>query len=225
MIDTLMDRQVSCMRDHVWAKRAFHLRHGHCERLHADHFRDGFIAGYSDVCKGGNGECPAVPPEKYWGFQYRTREGSEMQSAWFSGFEEGAMAANTDGTGTFRNIQISQRMTEMIAEAEALRNSYAGVRKATKEVGATWHNYNGQLVPESAFGTALADPLTPMIPSGGFYVPESRGMAPMANTPVGIPAESMMPPVYEDSSGFYPPPVPVVGPAQVPVIQGSSENK
>ncbi len=148
-----------------------------------------------------------------------------MQSAWFSGFEEGAMAANTDGTGTFRNIQISQRMTEMIAEAETLRNSYAGVRKATKEVGATWHNYNGQLVPESAFGTALADPLTPMTPSGGFYVPESGGMAPMANTPVGIPAESMMPPVYEDSSGFYPPPVPVVGPAQVPVIQGSSENK
>jgi hypothetical protein len=149
-----------------------------------------------------------------------------MQNAWFAGFEDGAMAAKTDGTGSYRNIQISHRMTELIAETEMLRNSHAGLRKGTQSVGATWHNHNGQLVPESAFGTALADPILPMNPSGMFIPsrPEAE-MAPMANTPVGIPTEMMLPPVMEDSSGFYPPPVPVVGPSQVPLIQGTTGNR
>ena len=92
-----MQQQADSVRDLEWAKRALHSRYGHCQRVHADHFRDGFCDGYGAVFDGGSGECPPLPPEKYWGFQYRTHEGAEMQNAWFAGYEAGAAAAKTDG--------------------------------------------------------------------------------------------------------------------------------
>ena len=126
-IDNFMQEQVACMQEKVWAKRAFHLRFGHCERIHADHFRDGFVAGYCNVCDGKGGEMPALPPEKYWGFQYRNMEGAEMQNAWFAGFEQGAESARTDGSGSFHEIQISRQLEEAMLEAEQIEMLHSGI--------------------------------------------------------------------------------------------------
>ncbi len=128
-VDQAMQRHVSRLHDRVWAKRAFHLRYGHCKRVHADHFEDGFIAGYCDVCKGGNGQSPTLPPEKYWGFQYRTREGAEMQNAWFAGFEAGTGSARTDGGDSWRGVRFSQELQEAIREERRRNDVYRGIER------------------------------------------------------------------------------------------------
>ena len=128
-LDSYMQEQVACMQEKVWARRAFHLRFGHCERIHADHFRDGFVSGYCNVCDGKGGEIPALPPEKYWGFQYRNQEGAEMQTAWFSGYEVGAESAKSDGSGSFHEIQVSRQLEQAIMEAEDIKNLYSGITK------------------------------------------------------------------------------------------------
>ncbi len=115
------------MQEKVWAKRAFHLRFGHCERVHADHFRDGFLAGYCNVCDGKGGQIPTLPPEKYWGFNYRNQEGAEKQNAWFAGFESGAESARTDGSGSFQGIQIARQVEEAIVQAEEMQDQHAGI--------------------------------------------------------------------------------------------------
>lgn len=129
-LDQFMQEQVACMQEKIWAKRAFHLRFGHCERVHADHFRAGFVAGYCDVCDGKGGQIPTLPPEKYWGFNYRNQDGAAMQQAWFAGFESGAESAKTDGSGSYKGIQIPRQVQEAITQAEEFENSYNGVRKA-----------------------------------------------------------------------------------------------
>ena len=129
-LDQFMQEQVACMQEKIWAKRAFHLRFGHCERVHADHFRAGFIEGYCNVCDGKGGQVPTLPPEKYWGFNYRNQDGAAMQNAWFAGFESGAQSAKTDGTGSYQGIQIPRQVQEAITQAEMLDNAYSGVRKA-----------------------------------------------------------------------------------------------
>ena len=126
--DRIIEEQVNCLRDCVWSKRAFHMRYGHCERVHADHFKEGFCAGYGNICDGGTGQCPALPPEKYWSFNYRTREGAEMQNAWFAGYEAGASAAKTDGAGSFQGIQVHHELIRDMMEEEQIRNEHAGIR-------------------------------------------------------------------------------------------------
>ena len=117
------------MQEKVWAKRAFHLRFGHCERIHADHFREGFVAGYRNVCDGKGGQVPTLPPEKYWGFNYRNQEGVAMQDAWFAGYESGADSARTDGSGNYQGIQISRQVQQAIMEADALEDEHAGIQR------------------------------------------------------------------------------------------------
>ena len=128
-IDSFMEEQVACLQTRVWARRAFHLQFGHCERVHADHFQQGFEAGYCDVCEGRSGQVPALPPEKYWGFRYRNAEGAEMQNAWFSGFEAGAKTAFTDGSGSFQEIQMSRQIEEAMLAAEELEYLHSGIER------------------------------------------------------------------------------------------------
>ena len=61
----IIDELAITYRDRVWAQRAFNLRFANCNREFADHFRNGFCAGYSDVCGGGDGFAPALPPDQY----------------------------------------------------------------------------------------------------------------------------------------------------------------
>ena len=53
-----------------------------------------------------------------------------MQQAWFAGFESGAESAKTDGSGSYKGIQIPRQVQEAITQAEEFENSYNGVRKA-----------------------------------------------------------------------------------------------
>ncbi|MGI9516787.1 MAG: hypothetical protein ACR2NP_07080 [Pirellulaceae bacterium] len=126
--DRIIEEQVNCLRDCVWSKRAFHMRYGHCERVHADHFKQGFCSGYTNICDGGTGQCPALPPEKYWSFEYRTREGAEMQNAWFAGYEAGASSAKTDGAGSFYGVQVHRDLINDMLREEQVKNVQSGIR-------------------------------------------------------------------------------------------------
>jgi hypothetical protein len=109
-----VDSLFTAWRDHVWAKRAFHRCYPVCGHLHARHFRRGFMAGYGAVCGGEDPYLPAVAPEEYWGYSYQSAEGSQMVGAWFEGYPEGVKAANQDGAGAYRNLQISSSMDELM---------------------------------------------------------------------------------------------------------------
>jgi hypothetical protein len=211
-IDSIMDQQVSCWRDHIWAKRAFHLRYGHCGKVHADHFQDGFLAGYCNVCDGGSGECPAMPPERYWGFQYQTQEGAEMQNAWFAGFEAGAGAGKSDGAAAHHDIQISRQMEQLLLEEEALKYDHAGIRK--EQVVGTPVSLGDTTTMQDTFeGGGMPQMITPMANSP---------MAVPQHTAPGIPEESWRPasvPIQQS------PPMPMqLLPQDVPVISGSSQR-
>ncbi len=97
-------------RDHVWAKRAYHQRFATCGDRHPSHFRRGFLAGYSAVCDGEDGYAPAVPPKDYWGYSYQSAEGNEMVTSWFGGYPEGVRAATDDGSGMYRDVQVSSML-------------------------------------------------------------------------------------------------------------------
>lgn len=203
-IDTFMDKQVSCMRDRVWAKRAFHLQYGHCQRVHADHFRDGFIAGYCNVCEGGTGECPAMPPERYWGFQYQNQEGADMQNAWFAGYESGAGSAHNDGSGAFREIQISREVEQLMLVDQAIKAEHAGVRKSSI--------YGDQVVIENPAGlqNAIQAEMSPPM------------MVPRSNSPMAIPGNSWQ---RASSQSIPQQPLPMqMVPNEIPIIVGPSQR-
>ncbi len=164
-IHEFMERQVACMRDHVWAKRAFHLRYGRCERPHATHFRDGFVCGYSDVCGGGEGIAPTLPPEKYWSYRYRSNEGSQMQNAWFEGYEAGSSAARQDGITSFNTVQISRDVQMAMQAAEQIKLQNSGIEKS----------YIVDVTPVESINSPLPQSTNSLIPR----------MAPGANQPTG----------------------------------------
>jgi hypothetical protein len=121
-------------RDYVWAQRAFNLRYGNCNIANGEDFGNGFVEGYCDVCNGGTGHAPAVPPNEYWGDRYQTEAGSNMVSAWFRGYPEGVRAARQDGATRFNKIYMSN---EMLAALEMKKDSSSTVtaeefRKATQ---------------------------------------------------------------------------------------------
>ena len=67
-------------------------------------FKDGFCRAYIDIAKGGTGETPPVPPEKYWKAHFRTAKGHEKAQQWFAGYRLGAQWAQADGIPDFNTI-------------------------------------------------------------------------------------------------------------------------
>ena len=214
------------MRDRVWARRAFHLRYGHCDRVHADHFRDGFIAGYGNVCEGHGGECPALPPEKYWSYRYRSHEGAEMQNAWFAGFEAGAESARADGTTTFQEIQISRALEEAMLAADEMEAMHAGIRKeyiidaAPVTEGAS--RRSPIVINEPMMPRPMSTPPSMSMPQANMpYIPDNQPpyqrmeMAPSENMPLSIQGHPA------SSPSGQPLPAKII-PAQAPVVPGQS---
>ena len=117
--NNLTDALVVSYRDMVWAKRAFNLRYGNCDRPYADHFENGFCAGYSEVCGGGQGHVPALPPENYRGYEFQTADGAKCINAWFEGYPEGVAAARKDNAGTFHDVLVSRMLEKAIKHQEA----------------------------------------------------------------------------------------------------------
>jgi hypothetical protein len=106
-------------RNHVWARRAYNLRYGNCDRQYPEHFKQGFVDGYSDVCNGGDGYVPAVPPEKYWSFKYQSPEGAKCVNTWFKAYPLGVKAAREDSAGAFQKVYISKMIQSALVQENA----------------------------------------------------------------------------------------------------------
>ena len=115
----IVDELAIAYRDRVWAQRAFNLRFANCNREYADHFRNGFCAGYSDVCGGGDGFLPALPPDEYQGYEYQCAEGSRCVDTWFEGYPEGVAAAREEKAGSFNEMHVSRMIDRAITQQNA----------------------------------------------------------------------------------------------------------
>ena len=103
-------------RDLVWSKRAYNLRYGNCDRPYSEHFKNGFCDGYSDVCQGGDGYTPALPPDNYRGYEFQSSDGSNCVSAWFEGYPAGVAAAKKDNSGTYHDLAVSRMLNAAIKQ-------------------------------------------------------------------------------------------------------------
>ena len=112
-------------RDLVWSKRAYNLRYGNCDRAYSDHFENGFCEGYRDVCQGGDGYTPALPPDSYRGYEYQSSDGSKCVDAWFEGYPAGVAAAKKDNSGSFHDIAVS-RLLEAAVKQEKTKPKVTG---------------------------------------------------------------------------------------------------
>ena len=106
-------------RDLVWSKRAFNLRYGTCDRPYAEHFKNGFCDGYSDVCQGGDGYTPALPPDSYRGYEFQSSDGSNCVNAWFEGYPAGVAAARKDNSGTYHDLAVSRLLESAIKQEKS----------------------------------------------------------------------------------------------------------
>ena len=113
--NALTDAFVISYRDMVWAKRAYNLRYGNCQRPYERHFENGFCSGYNSVCNGGQGAVPTLPPESYRSYEYQTADGENCIKAWFEGYPSGVAAARKDDAGTYHNVIVS-RLVEAATE-------------------------------------------------------------------------------------------------------------
>ncbi len=95
-------------RDLVWAKRAYNLRYGNCDRPYGEHFYNGFCAGYEDVCNGGDGYVPALPPVGYRDHRFQSPDGAQCVNAWFEGYPAGVAAARQEKVGNYNNVLVSK---------------------------------------------------------------------------------------------------------------------
>ncbi len=95
-------------RNKALAEKAWHCRkkqfHNQCN---GREFKDGFIQGYIEVAEGGNACTPAIAPSEYWGWRYQSSNGQGAVNAWFQGFPQGVRAAEEDGVGHWRQVQVS----------------------------------------------------------------------------------------------------------------------
>lgn len=122
----LVDGAFSNFRERVWANRAFNLEYRHVPRKFREHFRKGFVEGYCNVCNGGDGYIPAMPPRDYWGYEYQSSDGAQCVSAWFEGYPEGVAAARKTNAGKNADMYISS-----MAE-RAIQQEKEGVRLASQ---------------------------------------------------------------------------------------------
>ena len=135
LIGGVLDQQISCFRDKVWAKRAFNLRYANCDREFRKHFEAGFVDGYCNVCGGEEGYVPAMPPKCYWGNEFQCAEGAQCVNAWFEGYPAGVQAAKKDGAGSFHDVYISNMINAAITQKKATEQvNNEKVRTATTEI-------------------------------------------------------------------------------------------
>ena len=115
----IIDELAIAFRDQVWAQRAYNLRFANCNREFETHFRNGFCAGFNDVCNGGDGFEPALPPESYRGFEFQCAEGANCVAAWYDGYPEGVAAARAEDAGSYHKLHVSRLVDRAIAQDES----------------------------------------------------------------------------------------------------------
>lgn len=115
----IVDELAIAYRDRVWSARAYNLRFANCNREYSDHFKNGFSAGYSDICNGGDGYLPALPPEEYRGYEYQCAEGTACIDTWFEGYPAGVAAAREEKAGSYHEMHISRMIDQAITQDKA----------------------------------------------------------------------------------------------------------
>lgn len=115
-LGNVVDGMYSNFRERVWAHRAFNQQYGHMPRKFREHFRKGFVEGYCNVCNGGDGYIPAMPPKEYWSYEFQSSDGAQCVSAWFDGFPEGVAAARQANAGKNADIYISNMIERAVQQ-------------------------------------------------------------------------------------------------------------
>ena len=67
-------------------------------------FEDGFV-DFLDA--GGTGHPPPLPPRRYWRSKYQSPDGQLATQQWFSGYQDGVLAAQASGYRDFVVIPVS----------------------------------------------------------------------------------------------------------------------
>lgn len=112
---------VIVMRNRSWATKAWHKRkQNFCNQAYVNDFAAGFRQGYEDVANGSDGCTPATPPRSYWNWEFQSGEGQARTSAWFSGYPQGARAAEEDGVGNFAQMQLSSGLQSQFQQSGML---------------------------------------------------------------------------------------------------------
>lgn len=78
-----------------------------CSWNPASHYSCGWRVGYRDICMGGDGQCPPVPPPAYWKHDFQTELGQACVDSWFEGYADGAAAAVADCRHTLNPVPFS----------------------------------------------------------------------------------------------------------------------
>lgn len=192
-------------RDLVWAKRAYNLRYGNCDRPYGEHFYNGFCAGYSDVCNGGDGYVPALPPVSYRSSRFQSADGVKCVNAWFEGYPAGVAAARKEKVGNYNNVLVSKMMNDAIELEKELKNS----SRATTKIAAIAKNKadsESPKKPETPVENQVEDISVgvPPLPENDAF---SSVLVPSASPPASKPVVTM--PNY------------AAGNALPPIVQGS----
>lgn len=151
-----VDGLYSNFRERVWARRAFNLEYGHLPRKFREHFRRGFVEGYCNVCNGGDGYVPAMPPRDYWGYEYQSSDGAQCVSAWFDGYPKGVAAARSANAGKNADMYISNMIER------AVQQEKDGVRLASQVEVVRSTKPNSEGTPTTVPGAQSAEPPVPV---------------------------------------------------------------
>ena len=71
------------------------------------HYARGWKKGYADVLMGGDGQCPAVPPQCYWSFKFQSEAGAAAIDEWYQGYSQGAAEALASGRDQYHGVPRS----------------------------------------------------------------------------------------------------------------------
>ncbi len=119
---------VSGYRNRAWSARAWNIRKCNFpEQRHNHEFAQGFRDGYQAIADGSDGCTPAFPPRKYWSWRYQSPEGQQKVASWYSGYPQGARAAEEDGVGYFTQIQTSSGIQREYAQAGLMPKEQVGM--------------------------------------------------------------------------------------------------
>ena len=152
----IVDEIAISYRDVVWAKRAFNLRYANCNLPYPQHFECGFCAGYSDVCNGGDGFVPALPPSEYRGYEFQSTDGQQCVKSWFKGYPEGVAAARADNADKFHDLYTSR----LIDKAVTQENTKTALKGDKKIRQTTQISPNSPTAPPQRSAAAPKKPLS-----------------------------------------------------------------
>ncbi len=85
-------------RNARWAEEAWELAAKQCDHgQHSDDYAWGFKDGFAEYLYRGRAEPPPLPPEHYRSVRYQSAPGYQAIQDWFSGYRDGAAAAQQGG--------------------------------------------------------------------------------------------------------------------------------